>query len=75
MVMLEWQRDWAHKGTNDAVMDIVKTHCSAYGMGVEYAYTMLHGAPATKLAFFGHRLSVDGRHEQAPGPSACHLPV
>src|SRR5436190_5133339 len=48
MVMLEWQRDWAHKGTYDAVMDIVKTHCGAYGVGVEYAYTMLHGAPATK---------------------------
>jgi nicotinamidase-related amidase len=49
-VMLEWQRDWAHKGTYDAVMDIVKTHFGAYGVGVEYAYTMVHGAPATKLA-------------------------
>src|SRR4051794_9881914 len=48
-VMLEWQRDWAHKGTYDAVMDIVKTQFSAYGVGVEYAYTMVHGAPATKL--------------------------
>ena len=48
-VMLEWQRDWAHKGTYDAVMDIVKTHCGAYGVGVEYAYTMVHGAPATKF--------------------------
>jgi nicotinamidase-related amidase len=48
-VMLEWQRDWAHKGTYDAVMDIVKTHCGAYGMGVEYAYTMVHGAPPTEL--------------------------
>lgn len=48
--MLEWQRDWAHKGTYDAVMDIVKTHCGAYGMGVEYAYTMVHGAAATKVA-------------------------
>ena len=48
-VMLEWQRDWAHKGTYDAVMDIVKTHFGAYGVGVEYAYTMVHGAPATKL--------------------------
>jgi nicotinamidase-related amidase len=48
-VMLEWQRDWAHKDTYDAVMDIVKTHCGAYGVGVEYAYTMVHGAPATKL--------------------------
>jgi nicotinamidase-related amidase len=48
-VMLEWQRDWAERDTYDAVMDIVKTHCGAYGMGVEYAYTMVHGAPATKF--------------------------
>ena len=47
-VMLEWQRDWAHKDTYTAVMDVVKQHCGAYGMGVEYAYTMIHGAPATK---------------------------
>lgn len=47
--MLEWQRDWAHRGTYDAVMDIVKTHCGAYGIGVEYAYTMVHGAPATQV--------------------------
>jgi len=49
-VMLEWQRDWAQRETYDAVMDIVKTHCGAYGMGVEYAYTMVHGAPASQLA-------------------------
>jgi nicotinamidase-related amidase len=48
-VMLEWQRDWAAKDTYDAVMDIVKSHCGAYGIGVEYAYTMVHGAPATKF--------------------------
>ena len=48
-VMLEWQRDWAHKGTYDAVMDIVRNHCGAYGAGVEYAYTMVHGAPETKF--------------------------
>jgi nicotinamidase-related amidase len=48
-VMLEWQRDWANRGTYDAVMDIVKTHFGAYGIGVEYAYTMVHGAPATKF--------------------------
>lgn len=46
-VMLEWQRDWAARETYDAVMDIVKTHCGAYGAGVEYAYTMVHGAPPT----------------------------
>ena len=48
-VMLEWQRDWGHRDTYDAVMDIVKSHCGAYGVGVEYAYTMVHGAPATRL--------------------------
>jgi nicotinamidase-related amidase len=48
-VMLEWQRDWAQKDTYDAVMDIVKTHCGAYGVGVEYAYTMVHGAAATRF--------------------------
>ena len=47
-VMLEWQRDWAHKGTYDAIMDIAKTHLGAYGSGVEYAYTMVHGAPPTR---------------------------
>ena len=46
-VMLEWQRDWAHRGTYAAVMDIVRNHCGAYGLGVEYAYTMVHKAPAT----------------------------
>ena len=46
-VMLEWQRDWAHRDTYDAVIDVVKTHCGAYGAGVEYAYTMVHGAEPT----------------------------
>jgi nicotinamidase-related amidase len=46
-VTLEWQRDWAAEGTYDAVMDIVKTHAGSYGMGVEYAFTMLRGAPPT----------------------------
>jgi nicotinamidase-related amidase len=49
-VMLEWQRDWAERDSYDAVMDIVKTHCGAYGVGVEYAYTMVHGAPQTAYA-------------------------
>jgi nicotinamidase-related amidase len=46
-VMLEWQRDWAQLDTYDAVMDIVKNHFGAYGAGVEYASTMVHGRPAT----------------------------
>lgn len=44
-VLLEWQRDWAHRDTYDAVMAIVREHSGAYGMGVDYAYTMVHKAP------------------------------
>ncbi|EMH0134023.1 TPA: hydrolase [Proteus mirabilis] len=44
-VLLEYQRDWARKETYDAVMDLVREHSGAYGMGVDYAYTMLHKAP------------------------------
>ncbi len=45
-VLLEYQRDWAHKETYDAVMDLVREHSGAYGMGVDYAYTLVHHAPA-----------------------------
>ena len=44
-VLLEWQRDWAHKDTYDAVVGIAKEHSGAYGMGIDYAYTMVHKAP------------------------------
>lgn len=44
-VLLEWQRDWARRDTYEAVMAIVKEHSGAYGMGVDYAYTMVHKAP------------------------------
>jgi len=43
-VLLEWQRDWKNRDTYDAVMNIVKDHSGAYGMGVDYAYTMVHKA-------------------------------
>ncbi|RSY86915.1 hydrolase [Sphingomonas koreensis] len=43
-VLLEWQRDWARKERYDGVMAIVREHSGAYGMGVDYAYTMVHGA-------------------------------
>ena len=45
-VLLEWQRDWAHRDTYDAVIRIVTEHSGAYGMGVDYAYTMVHKAAA-----------------------------
>ena len=44
-VILEWQRDWARKESYDGIMAIVREHSGAYGMGVDYAYTMVHGAP------------------------------
>lgn len=42
--ILELQRDWARRDTYDGVMDIVREHMGAYGMGVDYAYTMVHKA-------------------------------
>src|SRR4029453_8358323 len=62
--MLEWQRDWAHKGTYDAVMDIVKTHYGAYGVGVEYTYTMVHGAPPTKLPEYTVPVAAAAAHKK-----------
>jgi nicotinamidase-related amidase len=41
-VLLEWQRDWAKKETYNGTMDIVREHSGGYGMGVDYAYTMVH---------------------------------
>jgi hypothetical protein len=43
-VLLEWQRDWARKDTYDAVTSLVMEHSGAYGMGIDYAYTMVHKA-------------------------------
>lgn len=45
-VMLEWQRDWANHATYDAVTSIVKEHSGAYGMGIDYAVTMVHKGQA-----------------------------
>ncbi len=53
-ILLEYQRDWAHKETYNDVMAVVKEHCGAYGQGVEYAYTMVHGAPPSRTGAAGH---------------------
>lgn len=47
-VLCEYQRDWARKDTYNDVIAAVKEHCGAYGQGVEYAYTMVHGAPPSR---------------------------
>lgn len=43
--LLEWQRDWKNRAHYDALMGILKQQAGAYGVGVEYAYTMVHKAP------------------------------
>lgn len=42
--LLEWQRDWARREHYDGLMRLLKQHAGAYGVGVEYAYTMVHHA-------------------------------
>ncbi|QBR04200.1 hydrolase [Paraburkholderia pallida] len=48
VVPVTWQQvllEWARRETYDAVMAIAKEHSGAYGMGIDYAYTMVHKAP------------------------------
>ncbi len=40
-MLLEFQRDWANKATYDETCKIIREHGGAYGLGIEYAYTML----------------------------------
>jgi len=47
-VVLEFQRDWANKETYDGMMEILKKYGGAYGQGIEYAYTMVHKAEASR---------------------------
>jgi hypothetical protein len=64
-VMLEWQRDWAEKETYEAVTGIIKSHLGAYGAGVEYATTLVHGGAPTALP----RYEVPGACFSAAGNS------
>ncbi len=43
--LLEWQRDWKNREHYNALMGILKSQAGAYGVGVEYAYTLVHKAP------------------------------
>jgi len=40
-IMLEWQRDWARQETYEAVIGVAKEHGGGYGLGINYAKTML----------------------------------
>ena len=48
--LLEWQRDWARREHYDKLMGLIKNQGGAYGVGVEYAYTMVHHAPQSAQA-------------------------
>ncbi|HAH45182.1 hydrolase [Gimesia sp.] len=46
--VLEFQRDWANREHYNALMDLFREHGGAYGIGIEYCYTMVHKAPAAR---------------------------
>ena len=50
-VLLEFQRDWSRKETYNDVIATVEEHSGAYGVGVEYAKTMVHKMPESKGGF------------------------
>ena len=62
-VLLEFQRDWARRDTYDAVIGIVKQHAGAYGAGVEYAYTMVHGQVPDCARRRRRQARTKGRHQ------------
>jgi len=66
--LLEWQRDWARKEHYDALMKLLRPQAGAYGIGVEYAYTMVHHAPQTaqKPQIVPKKVAADG-HASARG--------
>lgn len=46
--VLEFQRDWANREHYDALMNLFREYGGAYGVGIEYAYTMVHKAPPAR---------------------------
>ena len=69
--LLEWQRDWAKREHYNNLMGILKQHAGVYGVGVEYAYTMVHHAPqsAQKPQIVPSKVSLDG-HGRSVTPAA-----
>src|SRR5258705_8454790 len=66
--LLEFQRDWKNREHYNALMGILKGQAGAYGVGVEYAYTMVHHAPqsAQKPQVVPKKVAGDG-HASARG--------
>lgn len=70
-VLLEWQRDWAETDTYDAVTDIISSHYGAYGMGIEYAKTLVHGAAPTALPRYEVATAAEAGSSGKPQPVAA----
>lgn len=43
--LLEWQRDWAKKEHYNNLTGLIRGQGGAYGIGIEYAITMVHKGP------------------------------
>jgi nicotinamidase-related amidase len=73
--LLEWQRDWKNKEHYDALMGLLKKQGGAYGIGAEYAYTMVHHAPqsAQNPQIVPKKVAGDGHASgRAVTPVAAH---
>lgn len=54
-LLLEMQRDWSRTATYQGTTDIVREHFGAYGMGVDYAASMVHDYG--QRAAFAHKVN------------------
>jgi hypothetical protein len=73
--LLEWQRDWAKRDHYNSLIGLLKEQAGAYGVGVEYAYTMVHHAPqsAKKPQVVPAKVSADGNGRRVtPAPTTAH---
>lgn len=62
-LLLELQRDWARQDTYQGTTDIVREHFGAYGMGIDYAASMVHGYD--QRAKFPHKVNTpEGHHKK-----------
>jgi len=46
--LLEFLRDWAKRDHYNDLINLFREHGGAYGVGIEYCYTMVHKAPAAR---------------------------
>jgi nicotinamidase-related amidase len=48
--LLEWQRDWARREHYDNLTGLIRHQGGAYGIGIEYAMTMVHKMPQNAIS-------------------------